>query len=237
MHILVTNDDGVQARGLMFLAQAMRALGEVTVLAPDRNWSASGHNKTMSRPLRLQQTRLEDGTAALSSDGSPSDCVALGLLGALERPIDLVISGINPFPNMGHDATYSGTIAAAMEAVLNGVPGFAFSIAPPEPPQKRRSYAHAAAEAARIVETLLPHELPEHTLMSVNFPTGESYKGWQFTRQGQRVYRDAWIRDRTRAAGLTTGSAAMSPAVCQRLAPILAPWPKDTCRLHPCIWT
>ena len=122
MHILVTNDDGVQAPGLLALAQAMQPLGKVTVFAPDRNWSASGHVKTLERPLRVHETMLVDGTMAFSSDGAPSDCVALPLLGFVEK-VDLVVSGINPFSNIGHDVTYSGTVTAAMEAVIAGVPG------------------------------------------------------------------------------------------------------------------
>ena len=97
MHILVTNDDGVQAPGLLALAQAMRKLGTVTVFAPDRNWSASGHVKTLERPLRVAETMLADGTTAFTSDGAPSDCVALPLLGFIEEKVDLVVSGINPF--------------------------------------------------------------------------------------------------------------------------------------------
>ena len=106
MHILVTNDDGVQAPGLLALAQAMRQVAEVTVVAPDRNWSASGHVKTLERPIRVTETMLADGTPAFMSDGAPSDCVALPLLGFTDK-IDLVVSGINPFSNIGHDG--SGT--------------------------------------------------------------------------------------------------------------------------------
>ena len=128
MHILVTNDDGVQAPGLLALAQAMRKLGDVTVLAPDHNWSASGHVKTLERPLRVKEVVLADGTQAYASDGAPSDCVALVLLGLLPRPVDLVVSGINPNENVGHDVTYSGTVTSAMEAVIGGLPGLAFSL-------------------------------------------------------------------------------------------------------------
>ena len=123
MHILVTNDDGVTAPGLLALAQEIRKLGKVTVFAPDRNWSASGHVKTMERPLRVRDTTLADGTFAFTSDGAPSDCVALPLLGLLEEKVDLVVSGINPHANIGHDITYSGTVTAAMEAVIAGVKG------------------------------------------------------------------------------------------------------------------
>jgi len=116
-HILVTNDDGVAAPGLFALVQALRSLGEVSVLAPDRNWSASGHVKTLHRPLRIKEVQLEDGSTVLASDGAPSDCVALAVLGILPE-LDLVVSGINPNANVGHDVTYSGTVTAAMEAVI-----------------------------------------------------------------------------------------------------------------------
>src|SRR3989304_499477 len=99
MHILVTNDDGILAPGLLALAQSMRYLGKVTVCAPDRNWSASGHVKTLDRPLRVREVALPDGSTGFSSDGAPSDCVALTLLG-LTEPVDLVVSGINPHANV-----------------------------------------------------------------------------------------------------------------------------------------
>jgi 5'-nucleotidase len=116
---------------MLALAQAFRPLGDVTVLAPDRNWSASGHVKTMHRPLRVWETQLSDGTPALTTGGAPSDCVAIAILGIVEQPIDLVISGINPNANVGHDVTYSGTVTAAMEAAISGLPGFAYSINSP----------------------------------------------------------------------------------------------------------
>ncbi len=128
MHILVTNADGVTAPGLMALAQEMRKLGKVSVLAPDRNWSGAGHVKTLDRPLRVKEVRLADGTPAYTSDGAPSDCVALALLGYLPERVDLVVSGINPIANFGHDVTYSGTVTAAMEAVIWGIPGIAVSL-------------------------------------------------------------------------------------------------------------
>ena len=125
MHILVTNDDGVQAPGLLALAQEMRKLGKVSILAPDRNWSAAGHVKTMHRPLRVKPVTLSDGSAALATDGAPSDSVALALLGLIAEPLDLVVSGINPWSNLGYDVTYSGTVTAAMEATIGGVAGIA----------------------------------------------------------------------------------------------------------------
>ena len=118
MHILVTNDDGVTAPGLLTLAQELLKTHQVTILAPDRNWSASGHVKTMHRPLRVNEILLDGGMHALTTDGAPSDCVALAMLGLIEEKIDIVVSGINPNANIGHDVTYSGTVTAAMEAAI-----------------------------------------------------------------------------------------------------------------------
>lgn len=195
MRILVTNDDGVQAPGLLVLAQEMRKLGEVTVLAPDRNWSASGHVKTMERPLRVRETRLTDGSLALCSDGAPSDCVALALLGVLDQKYDLVVSGINPNANIGHDVTYSGTVTAAMEAVISGVPGIAVSLNSP-PEHGELDYGPAARAALRVARQLASHPLPEGVLLNLNVPylRDDEFNGFMVTRQGLRVYRDALVK-------------------------------------------
>jgi 5'-nucleotidase len=197
MHILVTNDDGVQAPGLLTLAQAMRQIGEVTVVAPDRNWSASGHVKTLERPIRVTETTLADGTSAYMSDGAPSDCVALPLLGFLENKIDLVVSGINPFSNIGHDVTYSGTVTAAMEAVIAGVPGIAFSFASETKPANiPTDYSSAGEMAKRVVQRFVKDGLLEGVVLNVNIPylSPDDMKGIIITRQGLRVYRDALDR-------------------------------------------
>lgn len=192
MHILVTNDDGVTAPGLLALAQEMRRLGEVTVLAPDHNWSASGHVKTMERPLRVRETKLADGSPALTTDGAPSDCVALALLGVVREKIDLVVSGINPNANIGHDVTYSGTVTAAMEAVISDVPGIAVSL-DSKPGHGELDYGPAARIAARVASQVITNLLPEGVLLNVNVPClpEEQIKGVQITRQGLRVYHDA----------------------------------------------
>jgi len=192
MHILVTNDDGVQAPGLLNLAQEMRKLGRVTVLAPDHNWSASGHVKTMERPLRVRETALADGSAAFMSDGAPSDCVALALLGLVD-PADIVISGINPNANIGHDVTYSGTVTAAMEAVIDGVKGIAVSLHSPEGFKGQLDYSTAALVARRVAEKVMSDGLPEDVVLNVNVPylKENELKGTMITRQGLRVYRDA----------------------------------------------
>jgi 5'-nucleotidase len=193
MHILVTNDDGVQAPGLLALAQEMRKLGKVTVFAPDRNWSASGHVKTMDRPLRVREEILADGSAALSTDGAPSDSVALGLLGVVKEKVDLVVSGINPHENIGHDVTYSGTVTAAMEAVIGGVPGMAVSLNAPDDFHGTLDYSTAARVGRRVAARLLAGGLPAGVLLNVNVPYLEEagLKGFMVTRQGLRVYRDA----------------------------------------------
>jgi 5'-nucleotidase len=196
MHILVTNDDGVQAPGLLALAQAMRPLGKVTVLAPDRNWSASGHVKTLDRPLRVRETILADGSPALMTDGASSDCVALPMLGLLPEVIDLVVSGINPNVNIGHDVTYSGTVTAAMEAVIWGVPAIAISLDSPENHGGLLDYNGAAGVAQHIAARVIANGLPKGVLLNVNVPylKEDEFKGYLVTRQGLRVYRDALIR-------------------------------------------
>lgn len=209
MHILVTNDDGVAAPGLLALANAMRSLGEVTVLAPDHNWSASGHVKTMHRPLRVKDVELADGTPALATDGAPSDCVALAVLGLVPGKLDLVVSGINPNANLGHDVTYSGTVTAAMEAVIWGIPAVAISLDAPEryaskplasgsnsvEARDKLDYSTAAQIARRVVATLMRNPLPKDIFLNVNVPylPEEQIKGFRITRQGLRVYRDSLI--------------------------------------------
>ena len=198
MHILVTNDDGVNAPGLLALAQAARSLSDkVTVLAPDHNWSASGHVKTLHRPLRVNETQLEDGTTAWASDGAPSDCVALAQLGFIPDKIDLVLSGINPNANIGHDVTYSGTVTAAMEAAIWGIPGIAVSLDRPEDLSGQVDYGPAAEAARRIVIWLREQDgLPEDMVLNINVPYGplSEMKGFRITRQGMRIYRDELVR-------------------------------------------
>jgi 5'-nucleotidase len=190
--ILVTNDDGVNAPGLLALAQEMRKIANVLILAPDRNWSGSGHVKTLERPLRIKEVVLADGTSAFASDGAPSDCVALALLGFFDEKIDLVVSGINPMPNFGHDVTYSGTVTAAMEALIWETPGIAFSLGTNETHREPLSYFAAARIAHQIVEKAIERHLQSDYLLNVNIPylPPEEIKGIRITRQGLRVYRD-----------------------------------------------
>ncbi|HOW91632.1 MAG TPA: 5'/3'-nucleotidase SurE [Anaerolineaceae bacterium] len=196
MRILITNDDGVYAPGLLALAQELRKLGEVSILAPDHNWSASGHVKTLNRPLRVKPAVLADGSRALACDGAPSDCVALALMGVIETPIDVVVSGINPNANIGHDVTYSGTVTAAMEAAIGGVYGVAVSLDAPEYFNGTLDFSTAAV-AARVVTTrLLKLDLPRNVLLNVNIPylPLNELKGYRISRQGLRIYRDELIK-------------------------------------------
>ena len=196
MHILVTNDDGVTAPGLMALAQAMRPLGKVSVLAPDRNWSASGHVKTMHRPLRVKPALLADGTPALASDGAPSDCVALALLGLLPEKVDLVVSGINPYANISHDLTYSGTVTAAMEGAIFGIRSLAFSLNSSDETPQPVDYGPAAQVAQMIARQVLEQSLPVNILLNVNVPAlpYDQIRGCRITRQGTRIYQDRLLQ-------------------------------------------
>jgi 5'-nucleotidase len=198
MHILVTNDDGVHAPGLLALAQAARKVADkVTILAPDHNWSASGHVKTLHRPLRVKEVELEDGSKAWASDGAPSDCVALAQLGFIPEKIDMVVSGINPNANIGHDVTYSGTVTAAMEAAIWGIPGVAVSLDRPENNSALIDYQPASEAAHQIIAWLKDQpDLPEDTILNVNVPylPLSEMKGFKITRQGLRIYRDALLR-------------------------------------------
>ncbi len=195
MHFLLTNDDGVSSPGLLALAQALRTLGKVTILAPDRNWSASGHVKTLHRPLRVNEAQLADGSPALTSDGAPSDCVALALLGVVEEKIDLVVSGINPNANIGHDVTYSGTVTAAMEAIIWGVPGLALSLDAPEHARSNLDFKDAAQVAAAIISQIITHPLRRDMLLNINIPylPMAEIHGVAVTRQGTRIYRDVLV--------------------------------------------
>lgn len=189
--ILLTNDDGFDSPGLLALSQALREVGEVVVVAPEHNWSAAGHSKTMHKPLRVKRGMLADGSEAQVTSGSPSDCVALALLGLLDRRPDLVVSGINLGANVSHDLTYSGTVAAAMEAAIAGITGIAVSL---------DTFELAIFEpAARFLASLIT-QMPQEAfdmplLLNVNVPPlpTEQIKGVQITRLGQRLYRDALV--------------------------------------------
>lgn len=196
MKILLTNDDGVSAPGLFALAEALREIlgARVTVLAPDHNWSACGHVKTMRTPMRVRPVSLEDGSQAWCSDGAPSDCVALALMGVLDEEFDLVVSGINPNANVGLDVTYSGTVTAAMEGAINGKSSFAVSLDAPEHHQGYLDYREAAKAAVKIIVELFSKwggqgAIPIWNINLPYRPDGD-YEGVKLTRQGVRLYHD-----------------------------------------------
>ena len=187
MNILITNDDGVHADGLFALKTALDGIGKVYVVAPDRPRSACGHSITLHKPLRADEVRLRDGSVAYSTNGTPSDCVSLALLGLIEEKIDLVVSGINCGPNLGWDITYSGTVSAAMEGAIMGAQSFAISVATYK---KDTSYDVAAAFAIQLARILQERKLPESTLLNVNIPAlpAPEITGVLLTNQGKRRY-------------------------------------------------
>lgn len=190
--ILVTNDDGFDSRGLLALKSALEPLGDVYVLAPDTNQSAVGHTKTFMRPLRVRERILADGSRAWSADGSPTDAVSLALLGYFEVGFDLVASGINYGANLGDDITYSGTVSAAMEAVLSAVPAFAISQEYYEHPD----FTLAGLIAYRAAVNILENGLAPGELININVPgiSVEECQGVEVTRLGKRIYQDELLK-------------------------------------------
>jgi 5'-nucleotidase len=190
--ILVTNDDGIDSRGLLALKEALETIGEVTVVAPETNQSTVGHQKTLMRPLRVRERRLADGSIGWAVDGSPTDAVSLAFLGFFGHGFDLVASGINYGANLGDDITYSGTVSAAMEAVINGCPAFAVSQEYYEHPD----FTLAAQAALVVARNILEHGLSRGELINVNVPAvrPEECQGFEITRLGRRIYQDQLIR-------------------------------------------
>jgi 5'-nucleotidase len=192
--ILLTNDDGIDAPGLFALARSLGQIDRVEVVAPDRNWSASGHVKTMHKPLRIVSAVLRDGTPAYACSGAPSDCVAVALLGYLKEKPDLIVSGINPSCNVGYDLTYSGTVAAAMEGAIANVPSIAVSV-DAHGAAREEHYAVAAEFTARLASKVLENSLPPDTLLNVNVPacTRDELNGVEITCTGRRIYNDELV--------------------------------------------
>jgi 5'-nucleotidase len=189
MHFLVSNDDGYLAPGLLALVKALRPLGKITVIAPEQNHSGASNSLTLSRPLSIHRVAGGERDGFLFVNGTPTDCVHIALTGFLEDRPDYVISGINQGENMGEDVLYSGTVAAAIEGVMFGIPGIAFS-------QVDRGWAKID-DAARIAHDVVKHAVEggiaegqgQHAaLINVNLPnhTYESLKGWRVTRLGNR---------------------------------------------------
>lgn len=187
--ILVSNDDGIHSDGLHALADALRPLGDVTIVAPDREKSAAGHALTLHRPVAVRE--IDAGVYTV--DGTPADCVYLGALSVLERKPDLLVAGINRGGNIGDDVTYSGTVAAALEGTILGIPSFAVSQLRDRGAQRgghgapEFAWGNAARISALVAQRVLSDPLPEDVLLNVNVPAGV-IAGIRCTRQGKHLY-------------------------------------------------
>ncbi len=193
VYILVTNDDGIHAPGILALAQAMQTIGDVQVAAPSINQSASGHKKTLFHDIPVKETTIGAGIPALSVGGSPADCIALAAMGLRPWPPDIVVSGINRGENMSQDITYSGTVTAALEATIQGIPAVAVSFTKRDA-DSVEDYQEAARIAQVVVRHVLAKKLPPLTILNLNVPQG-NVKGIRLTRQGVRIYLDELARE------------------------------------------
>lgn len=195
MRVLLTNDDGIAAPGLQALRRALRELDGVSldVIAPDSNRSASARSITTRSPLSVEEVEFEDGDSGYATDGTPVDCVRFAEVGLLGGRPDLIVAGINHGSNLGDDITYSGTVAAALEGIILGIPAVAFS-------QQslgggmgyvsgRFEFTRSAAFAARLVAAIATRTMPASTLINVNCPAGEP-AGIEVTKLGKRIYND-----------------------------------------------
>jgi len=215
MKILITNDDGIHAPGLIALYEALSPLGEVTAIAPERPRSACGHAITLHKPLRLRPVEMLHGGRGFASNGTPADCVALGVSDHLGGLPDLVVSGINLGPNLGVDMSYSGTVAAAMEAAIGGLPSFAVSVAS----YQAAEFGPAAEFSHYLARQVVAHGLPRGTFLNVNVPAApiSEIAGLAVTRQGRLRYSNR-IERRTDPRGgayyWLTGERIDSSAQC-----------------------
>jgi len=183
--ILVTNDDGFFSKGIQTLAEVLQELGEVYIVAPDRDRSAVSHALTMHRPLKVDLIKEK----CFSVNGTPTDCVVVGVKKLLPREPDLLVSGINKGANLGEDVTYSGTVSAAIEGTILNVPSFAISLVGERPFR----YETASHFALRIAKFVLEKKLPTDTLLNVNVPNKalQEIKGIKVTNQGKRSYENS----------------------------------------------
>jgi 5'-nucleotidase len=191
MLALLTNDDGYESEGLLQLAHEIRKIGEVLIVAPQFNQSASGHSLTLQRPLRINK----HGDNYYSVDGTPTDAVMIALTGILKdnKLPDIILSGINWGPNMGDDVTYSGTVSAAFEGAILGIPSIAISSVDTE----NIDFAAMAEFSRKLTERVLENGMPEFTCLNVNIPNPPNggYKGVRITRLGKRVYHDVLVEN------------------------------------------
>lgn len=193
--ILVTNDDGIHSEGIIILAKALKEIGEVYIVAPDREKSAIAHSLTLHRPLRVERIRKN----VYSVDGTPADCVHLGVNAIIPGKPHLVVSGINKGGNLGDDITYSGTVSAAFEGTLLGIPSFAISIVS----RSNFKFSTAARFAVRVAKFILKNGLPKDTLLNINVPNlnEEDIKSYKITKQGRWIHNGSAIVEKVDPRG------------------------------------
>ena len=191
--ILITNDDGIYAPGIFALWEAMDALGDVIIVAPDSEKSAVGHAITISDPIRIQKVTRRDGFEGYAVKGTPADCVKIAVQGILDSPPDIIISGINAGANVGNNIIYSGTVSAATEGTMLKIPSIAISL----DAVRGGNYEPAKTVAQRVVNQVLDRELPEGVLLNVNVPNipFAEIQGTKITRQGNIYFKD-WLDGR-----------------------------------------
>ncbi len=196
MRILLTNDDGIYAPGIHAMKRALDDLGNVFMVAPERPRSAAGHSITLHKPLRVTAMTLPNGMKGHAVSGTPTDSVTLGLEIVMEGNCDLVVSGINNGANLGWDLTYSGTVAAAFEGAVLGMPAIAVSVTADSVSPESIDFLPAAQFIARLARQLLADPLPRHTFLNVNVPNvpAEELLGVTVTHQGRREYVDRIVK-------------------------------------------
>ena len=237
MLVLLTNDDGIGARGLHELRRALGELDgiELRVVAPHTNRSGTARSITTRSPIWVEEVELEDGTTGFATEGTPVDCVRFAELGLLGGRPELIISGINHGANLGDDVTYSGTVAAAFEGIVLGIPAVAVSqqagVGGMGYAGREYDFEHSAAVAREVVRRLLADPLPSSTLLNINCPAGEP-KGIEITKLGKRLYNDELQAGRRRApTGVAaTRSTASSPRTRTRRGRISTRSPTAACR-------
>lgn len=191
LHILMTNDDGIHANGIRHLWNALKSYADVTVVAPSGEQSAVGLSTTLRHPLRIEKINWDSQSNQIwSVTGTPADCVKMGLNVVLSRRPDIIVSGINRGSNLGRNVLYSGTVAAAIESIMQGIPAIAFSC---QDYHIEPDYVSAGHYIPAIVRYVIDHPLPEGTLLNVNFPEKSlgKIKGFKMTQQGN----DLWIEN------------------------------------------
>ena len=192
MRILLSNDDGLFGRGLEPLVSELKKISEVCVIVPDTEKSASSHSITLHSPIRLIEKRKNVYTVT----GTPSDCVRFGVIGIIKNKVDLVVSGINDGPNLGDDCIYSGTVAAAREGAMLGIPSLSVSLVP----GSLRNFGLAAKYTAGIIKVMKKMNIPKYSFLNINVHDAPAVKGVEITRMGKRIY-DEDIEERTDPRG------------------------------------